>query len=132
MAGPTTHETRSQTGESCASSRDNESNKDGYLSSDSTAKLRSWGDRYAVAMSEIQMILIACAVAGIVASIFYGWHRVHRRQIRQQQCFEALQVTCPVCGALGGAPCVDRQGTPTFLHWPRVTASVQPQQLTAR
>lgn len=75
------------------------------------------------------MIMTASGGAVIVALTFYVWHWLHRRQIRQQQCFDALQVSCPVCGALGGVPCKDKQGAPTFLHWSRVTDSAQ--QLTA-
>jgi hypothetical protein len=69
---------------------------------------------------------ITAGVAGIViaAAASYGYYKAHRRRIRQQQCFSALQIPCPVCGVIGGAPCTDNQGAPTFLHWPRVTASL--------
>jgi hypothetical protein len=76
-------------------------------------------------MNNVELIIAGIAAVVVLSAVSYGWHRLHRRRIRQQQCFDALQITCPVCGAQNGAPCNAKQGDPTFLHWPRVTASLQ-------
>jgi len=76
-------------------------------------------------MANIELITGGISGAAVFAAASYWWFALYRRRIRQQQCFAALQIPCPVCGSFSGAPCRDKHGAPTFLHWARVMASVQ-------
>jgi hypothetical protein len=87
---------------------------------------------YRYDMNYVELIIAGIAAVVVLLAASYGWYMLHRRRIRQQQCFDALQITCPVCGAQNGAPCSAKQGATTFLHWPRVTASLQSQQHAIR
>ena len=76
-------------------------------------------------MDSTQWILVALAVVAFLTISSYAVHMIHRRQARQEKCFEALQRTCSVCGAVRDSPCIDKHGAPVFLHWPRVAGSLQ-------
>jgi hypothetical protein len=77
----------------------------------------------------LEVIIAGCTGLIVLAVALYGSYRLHRHRVRQQQCFDALQVPCPVCESAIGSPCVNGHGAPAFLHWPRVTASFRLQRL---
>jgi hypothetical protein len=83
-------------------------------------------------MNSAELIIVGVAGLIILAISSYAYYKLHRRRIRQRQCFEALQCPCPICGAFSGSPCIDKHGEPIYLHWPRVATSFQSQPHTIR
>ena len=65
-------------------------------------------------MNSADLIVLRLAAVVFLAILSNAIHRLHRRHTRQQQCFEALQRPCTLCGAFSGSSCVDKQGLPSF------------------
>lgn len=83
-------------------------------------------------MNSAYLIVSGSTGLVVLALTSYVYYRFQRRRVRQEQCYEALQRPCPICGAVRDSPCVDKQGTPMFLHWPRVANKVQSQPQITR
>ena len=78
-------------------------------------------------MNSVDLIVLGLTGLIVLALASFGGYKLHRRHTRQQRCYEALRIPCPICGAFRGSACIDKDGAPAFLHWPRVANSVQSQ-----
>ena len=77
------------------------------------------------AMNSVDLIVLGLTGLIVLALASFGGYKLHRRHTRQQRCYEALRIPCRICGAFRGSTCVDKDGTPIFLHWSRVATSFQ-------
>jgi hypothetical protein len=82
--------------------------------------------------SQIEWIFIGTGGLVLAAAVLYLRNKLHRRRMRQQQCFEALRIPCPSCGVQSDLACVGKDGAITFLHWSRVIESLQAQKREER
>ena len=78
-------------------------------------------------LNHIEWIVTGSTALVLLAAALYLRNKLYRRKMRQQECYNALQIPCPVCNVQADLPCVGKDGGITFLHWPRVVESLRSQ-----